>query len=240
MYTWREALQDAVAHLGATEQTYSMYEVGGDVYVFYAPRGAESGIQNVVKLANTNAAYNVIDYTSFIPDLGVTREGDGSANAMTGTSLRDFLDGKGGDDVINGGRGNDTLTGGAGADVFKFVAGDGLFNPKLQDFDTVTDFGAGDKLAFSGAPAIVKGSDILHFVAFMNPDGTISESSRLTIDAYDTAYKAGGYSEKYLIVGAGSDTYVVADTDGVRGYDQVVLLKNVVSSLVTADMFMAL
>jgi hypothetical protein len=34
------------------------------------------------------------------------------------------------------------------------------------------------------------------------------------------------------------DTYIVADVDAARpGYDQVVLLKNVVSSLVTADMF---
>ena len=169
--------------------------------------------------------------------------GTDGADTLVGGTGDDTIKGMAGNDVLQGGKGTDTLTGGVGADVFKFLAGDGSFSlqtgsPLFATADAITDFGVGDKLAFAGAPAVVKGSDLLHFVAFMNPDGTIGESSRLTIDAYNTAYKAGGYSEKYLIVGAGADTYVVADTDSVRGYDQVVLLKNVSSSLVTADMFM--
>ncbi|WP_395444451.1 hypothetical protein [Caulobacter sp. UC70_42] len=119
------------------------------------------------------------------------------------------------------------------------MAGDGSFNTHLQNFDTVLDLGAGDKLAFSGAPAVVKESDILRFTADLNSAGKISDASALQIEAYNNQIQIGALAQKYLIVGAGADTYVVADTDGVAGYDQVVLLKNVSSSLVTADMFMA-
>ena len=66
----------------------------------------------------------------------------------------------------------------------------------------------------------------------------ISAAAQLTIQAYQNQLIMGAQSQKYVIVGAGADTYVVADTDNVRGFDHVVLLKNVSSSLVTADMFM--
>jgi Iap family predicted aminopeptidase len=69
--------------------------------------------------------------------------------------------------------------------------------------------------------------------------GAISAAAQLAILAYDQQRQIGASEHKYVIVGAGADTYVIADTDNVLGYDQVVLLKNVVSSLVTADMFMA-
>lgn len=234
--SWQEAFADATKPTGAGTAAYLAYEVGADVYVFYQPNGTTGVIENVVKLANTTL--DKIDVTTFIPNVALPLDGDDGANALTGGALDDFINGKGGNDIINGGKGNDVLTGGAGADVFKFVAGDGSFNTRLLNYDTVTDFGPGDKLAFAGAPALVKEADILRLSNVGVSNGGVDAASALTIEAYNWQLRTGGLAQKYLIVGAGSDTYVVADTDGVAGYDQVVLIKNVTSSLVTADMFM--
>lgn len=234
---WQEAVSDAAQSVGAGNPAYLAYQVGNDVYVFYKPNGLSGTIENTVRLAN--ATLDKIDEKTFSPAATVPLRGDDSANILTGSAQDDLIYAFGGNDIITGGKGNDVMAGGPGADVFKFLAGEGLFNPTLQNFDTITDFGSGDKLAFSNAPTVVTGNDVLQFNAFMNPDGTMSTSSQLTIEAYNNGALSGIYGQKYLIVGAGADTYVVADTDGVAGYDQVVLLKNVSSSLVTADMFMA-
>ncbi|PIB91087.1 hypothetical protein [Caulobacter sp. FWC2] len=234
---WQEAVSDAGQSIGAGNPAYLAYQVGNDVYVFYKPNGLSGTIENTVRLANT--ALDEIDEKTFSPAATVPLRGDDSANILTGSAQDDLIYAYSGNDIITGGKGNDVMAGGPGADVFKFLAGDGLFNPQLQNFDTITDFGSGDKLAFSNAPTVVTGNDVLHFNAFMNPDGTMSASSQLTIEAYNNGALSGTYSQKYLIVGAGADTYIVANTDGVAGFDQVVLLKNVSSSLVTDDMFMA-
>ncbi len=241
VFNWQDALVDAKQPIGAGGTAFMAYQVGADVYVFYKPNGLTTSIESAVKLANTTL--DKVGVTTFIPHVGLPLDGDDNANLLTGSVLEDYINGKGGNDVINGGKGNDVLTGGAGADVFKFLPGDGLFNPKLHDFDTVTDFGSGDKLAFGGVSAVVKESEILRLVDVgpVNPNtGEISAVAQLTIQAYQNQLVIGGQSQKYVIVGAGVDTFVIADTDPLRpGYDQVVLLKNVVSSLVTADMFMA-
>ncbi len=234
---WQEAVSDAAQSIGAGNPAYLAYQVGNDVYVFYKPNGLSGTIENTVRLANTTL--DKIDEKTFSPAATVPIRGDDSANILTGSAQDDLIYAYGGNDIITGGKGNDVMAGGPGTDVFKFLAGEGLFNPTLQNFDTITDFGSGDKLAFSNAPTVVTGNDVLHFNAFMNPDGTMSTSSQLTIEAYNNGALNGIYSQKYLVVGAGADTYIVANTDGVAGFDQVVLLKNVSSSLVTADMFMA-
>lgn len=164
--------------------------------------------------------------------------GDGKANRLMGNYGDDVLSGGDGDDTLVGGQGNDTMTGGAGADVFLFQAGHGDFDVALKNADVITDFGAGDKLAFTGGPALIMGYNIKVSAVGLNPDGGISAASQLLIQAYDNEYRSG-IGAKYLVLAAGADTYVVGDTDGVGGYDQVVLLKNFTSSLVTADMFTA-
>lgn len=196
------------------------------VHVFAS--GEKNGsIETVIQLtgAGATSAYDKISAENFVI------AGDDGANVLTGGA---------GNDVLIGGAGNDTLTGGAGADVFKFMAGEGAFTTALKAFDTITDFGAGDKLVFFGAPAPLKDADFLRLTASVNADGSISAASQLTISAYDNQIQTGALSQKYLIVGAGADTYVVVDNDATHaGFDQVVLLKGVASSLVTADMFMA-
>jgi Ca2+-binding RTX toxin-like protein len=234
--SWTAAATIAPQVIAAQHLSHLAVQVHDDVYVFHAKSGVTNGaIDNVVKLEHT--ALDKITATNFV-SYALTLAGDENANLLFGGAFNDTIDGKGGYDTIRGGPGVDTLTGGAGNDTFQFLAGDGGFDTGLSIADVITDFSAGDKLAFQGTPAVVTGNDILHFVAFMNQDGTISESSKLTIEAYNNQLKAGVYSQKYLVVGAGADTYVVADNDSTHlGYDQVVLLKNVASSLVTAEMF---
>ena len=67
--------------------------------------------------------------------------GNDAANRLDGDPGNDRVSGGGGDDLIDGGPGVDILTGGLGADTFV-----------MNDFngDTITDFGAGDRLFFQG------------------------------------------------------------------------------------------
>ncbi len=213
--------------------SYLAMQVGYDVYVFAAPSGSTNGAsETVVKLANTTL--DKISLDNFLP------VGDDNANVLTGGALNDVINGYGGDDVINGGKGDDILTGGAGADVFKFMAGDGQFSTRLPNYDTITDFGAGDKLAFTNAPSVVTERDILRMTAHVEANGLLDMANGLTVDAYNTLIQRGQYGHRYLVVDVGADTYIVADTSSVHsGFDTVVLLKSVSSSLVTADMFMA-
>jgi serralysin len=55
--------------------------------------------------------------------LGVVRNGNGSANALTGTGEVDTLDGRGGNDTLSGLGGNDILIGGSGSDTLLGGAG---------------------------------------------------------------------------------------------------------------------
>ena len=228
------------------EHNLTYLVVSSTLGVFVFASGERNGsIESVVQLygAGNSSAFDKISIDNFV--IG----GDDRANVLTGGALNDTvrgwagddtLNGGAGDDVLYGGRGADILTGGAGAATFKFLVGDGTFTPALTSADIITDFGAGDKLAFAGAPTVVKEADILRLsdVGSVNSStGAISGAAQIAIQSYHDQIQTGAKTQKYLIVGAGSDTYVVADTDNVLGYDQVVLLKNVTSSLVTADMF---
>lgn len=78
--------------------------------------------------------------------------GAGGNDTLLGGDGADQLDGDNGDDTINGGAGKDRLTGGSGADVFVF---EGEFGT-----DTITDFGAGDRIDLSAFDDIAGFSDL--------------------------------------------------------------------------------
>jgi Ca2+-binding RTX toxin-like protein len=168
--------------------------------------------------------------------------GFGGNDVIFGYEGADMLFGGAGDDLIVGGADPDTLSGGAGADIFKFLGQENspFAALSLGWADVITDYETVDKLAFSGAPAITKESDILRITATVDAAGKISDASMLQIQAYSDQAQTGALSQKYLIVSAGADTYVIAENDPIHaGFDQVVLLKTFSSSLVTADMFIA-
>jgi hypothetical protein len=77
---------------------------------------------------------------------GDTLTGNAEANVLSGGAGADTLSGGGGNDILIGGQGNDILNGGAGSDTFRWVAGD-QGTVGTPAFDTVQDFGTGDKLS---------------------------------------------------------------------------------------------
>lgn len=75
-----------------------------------------------------------------------TITGGQASDRLFGSDGKDVLNGLAGNDLIQGGRGADTLTGDAGADRFAYDISD-LGTPRI--FDTITDFGAGDRIDLS-------------------------------------------------------------------------------------------
>jgi Ca2+-binding RTX toxin-like protein len=96
--------------------------------------------------------------------------GDGNANLIIGGAGNDTINGGIGNDTISGGLGHDALTGGAGSDIFVYTDAD--FGSTASDAtlhsDTVTDYGAGDKIDLTGLISLVdEGADlnnVLHVV----------------------------------------------------------------------------
>jgi Ca2+-binding RTX toxin-like protein len=242
--SWSVALAMASEAIATQHISHLAVQVGYDVYVFHARAGTTTGaIDNVVKLESTIT--DNISAMNFAPNQGGLFAGDDGGNYMVGGIWNDTMDGGAGNDILQGGKGTDTMTGGTGADVFKFLAGEGSFSLQagsqlFAKADVITDFGAGDKLAFSNGA--VTASDILNLGHFDAVPAAYPVSAALELYLYAQVqqYEYGVYSQKYFVFGVGADTYVLADNDPTHyGYDQVVLLKNVSSSLVTADMFMA-
>ncbi len=83
--------------------------------------------------------------------------GGGGNDRILGDGGNDKLFGDGGNDYIRGGTGSDFLSGGgfgsttsAGLDTFAWVRADVVSGGLVQGFDRVADFGAGDRLDFTG------------------------------------------------------------------------------------------
>ena len=85
--------------------------------------------------------------------------GEGS-DTLGGDRSSDTLEGGGGDDVLDGASGGDTLRGEAGNDSFIFPAGlrSTETGVAVGETDRVTDFAAGDRLAFDRALTLVSGA----------------------------------------------------------------------------------
>ncbi|MGD9668620.1 MAG: Ig-like domain-containing protein [Hyphomicrobiaceae bacterium] len=100
--------------------------------------------------------------------------GGSGDDQLLGSKGDDHLNGGAGNDVIHGGRGYDVLTGGEGSDTFVFERGDVLTGSNYYGFDTITDFGAGDKLDFSDFGSKKSAFDVLHEVHLTeNMEGTM-------------------------------------------------------------------
>jgi VCBS repeat-containing protein len=72
--------------------------------------------------------------------------GGSGRDKLYGGNGKDSLSGGTGDDLLAGGLGNDLLAGGAGNDIFVFGQASG--------HDTITDFGAGDKIMFEDGVSV--------------------------------------------------------------------------------------
>ena len=78
--------------------------------------------------------------------LSDTLTGGNGADHLDGGAGDDAINGKSGADVLTGGDGADTLTGGPGGDTFVYTA---VSQSTVAAPDTITDFGAGDRIDLS-------------------------------------------------------------------------------------------
>jgi serralysin len=87
---------------------------------------------------------------------GVTIEnatGGSGGDTLTGNSVNNILRGNAGFDILIGNGGNDTLIGGANNDTMTGGTGSDSFQDTTSNLsgDTITDFGAGDRIVFTNA-----------------------------------------------------------------------------------------
>lgn len=87
--------------------------------------------------------------------------GTSQDDTLRGSDAINVLIGGAGNDTIQSGRGADILTGGAGADTFVFTKSDVINGKTHQGVDTITDFGAGDRLDLDG---LFSNSDANHLL----------------------------------------------------------------------------
>lgn len=108
---------------------------------------------------------------------GVTRNGNGAANALAGTDEADTLNGRGGNDTLSGLGGNDLLVGGAGADIMLGGAGN----------DTLRGEGGNDVITGgAGADTLTGGSGNDRFIY-----GAMEDFSTLALGDVITDFRSG-------------------------------------------------
>jgi Ca2+-binding RTX toxin-like protein len=101
--------------------------------------------------------------------------GHSGDDLLLGGFGNDYLHGGDGRDIIVGGRGGDELRGGDGGDTFRFDAVTDSLKLTGQ-FDTILDFGYGDRIDFSGIDANegVAGNQAFSFVNYLGPNQVLA------------------------------------------------------------------
>lgn len=160
---------------GDGDDLYIVDNIGDTVIEYY--RSGMGGNDTVQASVN----YTLGDHVE-----NLTLTGSGALRG-TGNALANIIKGNGGANVLDGGAGDDILTGGAGGDSFLFRAGSG--------HDTITDFGAGDRIDVSallslGKTAMLSAHDGNSYISFDTGDsiallGVGIEHLRATASGYD-------------------------------------------------------
>lgn len=139
---------------------------------------------------NGGTGFDIVDYSGVAGAISVDlnngavrgaagRDQLSGIEQVIGTAFNDtFEGGKGNDhfvggagrDEFNGERGYDVMTGGEGADTFKFEASDIRSGNNYYGFDTITDFGVGDRLDFDNLLNGVRERDIGRYVHLTEVD----------------------------------------------------------------------
>ena len=126
---------------------------GNDIIRFYSTTPGDTLVlpstltdsNNTLTVAITGGYSNQVTSTGLKIDAsavtlsgGLTMNGGGGADVLTGTAQNDSLKGGNGDDTFSGGAGNDTLNGEAGDDVFLDPGGDTIVTMESGDIIRLT------------------------------------------------------------------------------------------------------
>ncbi|QCN96116.1 DUF4347 domain-containing protein [Azospirillum argentinense] len=143
-----------------------------------------------------------IDASAVTLSGGLTMNGGGGADVLTGTAQADSLKGGNGDDTLNGGAGNDTLNGEAGTDVLDGGAGDDIFLD--PNGDVIKTLESGDVIRLTGGAAKALSSSHLQYD---------SGTKTLTVDWDKNGTFGGGSDIVITFTNAPSlTTFSVTDT----------------------------
>lgn len=170
---------------------------------------------------------NELDFSGFrnLPT-GISLDGAGGDDILTGTTQNDGLSGSAGNDTLNGGGGDDGLLGGAGTDLMNGGPGnDGFYFSKASDstgshYDTIVGFdGLQDRL---GVPVQVSALDptvahgVLSATTFDHDLAAAIGAQQLAANAAENLHDAVFFKPDHGSL-AGS-TFLVVDVNGVAGY----------------------
>ncbi|WP_019864974.1 beta strand repeat-containing protein [Methylovulum miyakonense] len=180
--------------------TYFVDDTGDTVDESTGTSGADHAATTVANanldIVNASVTYTITD--ALVENLTLTGTGvingigNSSANILIGNVSNNALDAGAGNDVINGGIGKDTLTGGAGADMFTFTQSS---DSSAANFDVITDF------SLAGPDVIDLSAIDTGTLAF----GGLKAGTPTTVSAAHTL--------DYYV--SGSNTFLIADTDGI-------------------------
>jgi len=157
--------------------------------------------------------------------------GNGGDDTIVGGDVNDTIFGGAGADSINGGLGNDQITGGAGDDIFVATVNDGT----AEDYAIITDF--------STSSDTIEFGDAITTFSTITPGTVAAEALETYADVY-TAYGSNlAAGEAIAVVINSGDlagtTFVLADTDGTAGADEVVALTGFTGTLGLNDFSVA-
>ena len=171
---------------------------------------------------------------------GAILAGGNGNDTITGGGAADTITGGAGNDLITGGVGLDVMTGGEGSDTFVF-ANDATGQPNATTFDTVNDWGTGDKIDFTSAfllnaTSSAAGSGTAAISAtglatFHSADDTLLKKIT-AVEAAVAATGGGALAGEAAVFVNGSDTYLfISDaTGGLSATDVLVKLVGVTAA----------
>jgi S-layer protein len=185
-----------------------------------------SGSADLTLLLTGSTKVTSINGSAMTGGLTVASLNTTSATTITGGSGKDVLTAATGTtaDVLNGGAGDDTLTGNAGLSTLTGGAGNDLFvvnvaSLNVNSYTSITDFGAGDLIKFTGADSFQAAKITLGDTAVFQD---FANAAINTVGANDVAwFQFGGNT--YIVMDAGLDT-----TTFTEGQDFIVRLTGLV------------
>jgi len=154
---------------------------------------------------------------------GAVLAGGNGNDTITGGGAADTITGGAGNDLITGGVGLDVMTGGEGSDTFVF-ANNATGQPDATTFDTINDWGTGDKIDFTSAillnatsAAAASGTAAISatgLATFHSADDTLLKKIT-AVEAGIAATGGAAAAGEAAVFVHGSDTYLfISDTTG--------------------------
>ena len=192
-------------------------DASGDVVVEVVGEGADTVMAAASWTLSDNVEALVLTGSNDLDGTGNAGDnvliGNAGANRLDGGGGADALEGGAGNDTLVGGAGADTLSGGSGADVFRFLV-EGDSAPEGEDL--VYDFSQadGDRLDLS----------------LIDADTALAGDNTFTFIGEDAFTGTAG---QLRFMAAGSDTWLVGDTNGDGTADLKIVLRGSVTLTAT-------